>query len=212
MESSKPAPNLAYADVAQEMGIDIGNPRQVEDLISAIRYCELKYSPKKMSDDEICNEIGVSINTLARLKGTVYIQAASRIVMSEFANDAARADVRYRMFAVYQQRLVDALENIALIASGQPGRGAKKVASYRDQVSAFIALTENPIAKAYLSNTFLGESVELDEERYLEMRSKLLTKSQVLNLDTDTVIEGESRPVNADQARQPDRADHNQED
>jgi len=180
-----------YFEIIQGMGIDLSNYRQVEDLLSAIRYTEARYAEPRSREPELAEKLGIPLTTIQRLKGTRFVAAASRVVLAEFLTDNARSDARQLMFAIYQKYIPVALENVARIASCQMPDGVPKP-SYKDQVAAFRELVNNPMANAWLTNAFIGEAPVLDEDEYLGMRAKLLEHRAVLQLDSGAdTIEGE---------------------
>jgi hypothetical protein len=187
-----------YFDMIEAHGISIDNPRQMEDLLCAIRYTECRYSEPHLREEEICARIGAKQAMIGRLKGTKYIAAASRIVLAQFLTDEARRDARQLMFSIYQQYIPLALENVARIAACQMPDGVPKPA-YKEQVSAFREFANNPMAQAWLTNTFIGETPIADEDEYLQIREKLLQKSNVLKLDAPAV-DAEFRDVSREPA------------
>jgi len=54
--------------MAADMGYDITSPKEVENLIACIRYCDLSFSDRKLRDPEIADRLGISLHTLASLK------------------------------------------------------------------------------------------------------------------------------------------------
>jgi hypothetical protein len=191
-----------YLKQAESLGIDTGNPRQVEDLLACIRYCNIRFADRRLRDVDIADQIGLSIDQLLRLKATNTIKIATQIVLAEFMDDDARNDVRYRIFKSLQENMPLALANIAKIATGEPrlsDNGKMVRPHFRDQVAAFAVLSNNPMANAWLTNTFLGESTGSEEQTHLQMRDKLMQQKHV-NLDTLDVIEGQVKPVSVKNA------------
>lgn len=183
-----------YLEAATSLGYDITSPKSVRNLITALLYNEIWMFDRTLTDAEICQRIGVTRDQLIDLKNSEAHKVATRIMLAEFTNDKARQDVRYKLFGTYQEYMLKALTNIAKIASGEiiskTDEGKEIRAGFRDQVAAATLLINNPLANAWLSNTFYGEQQNNDEEAAQAYQQKLLGQSRVLNLDDDIVIEG----------------------
>ena len=179
-----------YFDMIESHGIKLSDVQDMRDLMLAIKYTECRYSEPLLHDDDIAEKIGAKMATIARIKYSRYITAASRIVLAEFLTDETRHDARQQMFSIYQKYIPLALENVARIAACQMPDGVPKPA-YKDQVAAFREFANNPMAQAWLTNTFIGEMPSSDEEEYLQIRNKLLRQKEVLKLDGPGIVEGE---------------------
>ena len=183
-----------YLEAATNLGYDITSPKSVRNLVTALLYNEIWMFDRTLTDAEICLKIGVTRDQLVELKNSEAHKVASRIMLAEFTNDKARQDVRFKLFHTYQEYMVKALTNIAKIASGEiiskTDEGKEIRAGFRDQVAAATLLINNPLANAWLSNTFYGEQQNNDEQAAQAYQNKLLGQSRILNLDEDVVIEG----------------------
>ena len=177
--------------MAQDMGYDIENPRAVDDLITCIKYCDLKFSNRRLTDDDIAERLGITKRLLVDIKTRDAIRVATKIALSEFLNDGVRTDIRAELFQIYQDNLPAVARNMSQIAKGaQIGVDAKGNpihAPFRDQVSAATLLLNNPLGNAFLANTFAGEMQSLEETAHLELRQNLLARGQIVDLDSDVV-------------------------
>lgn len=179
-----------YLDTAEKLGVNTTDPRDARDLLACLDYCLVAFSDRRLPDAAIADKIGVSYDQLLRLKSSRFIKIATQIVLSDSLADKSRTDVRASLFQAYQDYLPKATVNIARIAAGDTftsvsGKDIKP--PFRDQVSAYNTMITNPLASAWLSATFLGESGQLEETKHLDMRTKLLEKSKILSLDEDVI-------------------------
>lgn len=202
MEVQRPTNYLKFAE---SLGVDTDNPRQVEDLIACINYVSVKFTDRRLRDTDIVDQIGITYDQLLRLKVTNTYKIASRLVLAEFMTNKARSDVRNEMFQILQSYMPSALMNISRIAAGEPRMsddGKMVRPHYRDQVAAYTALINSPMANAWLANTFVGESTKPEELAHLDMRAKLLEDLHIPDLDTQDVVEAEVKPVAENQDAQ----------
>lgn len=179
-----------YLELAESLGVDTSNPRQVEDLIACINYFSVKFADRRLLDADIADQIGVSYDQLLRLNATNISKIASRLMLAEFMTNKARTDVRNEMFHILQTAMPSALLNITKIASGEArlsDEGKLVRPHFRDQIAAYAALVNSPLANAWLSNTFVSESTGSEEHAHLEMRTRLLQTGRIPNLDTQEV-------------------------
>jgi hypothetical protein len=188
---------MQYVELARSLGYDVTDPKSVRNLITAVKYCDLRFTDRKLTDRQICEQLGISFDLLVDLKHTDAVRIATQLVLAYFLEDEARNDIRAQLFQTYQDYMPKALLNIAKMAAGEViGKGIDEDgseydihAAARDQVAAATLLMNNPLATAWLQNTFIGESTNVDEAAHISMQQKLLSQAKVLNLDEP--IEGE---------------------
>lgn len=167
--------------IAAEMGYDVEDPLSAANLILCIKYNDLKFSDRSLTDAQIAAKLGVNKRLLVELKTSDAIKVGTRIVLAEFLTDEKRQEIRADLFQIYQDNLADVMRHIVEIAKGE------LPAPFRDQVSAAALMLENPLGNAFLVNTFVGETHSLEEAAHLDMRSKLLERGKVLDLDIDVI-------------------------
>ena len=172
------------------MGYDPTDIRDVENLVTAMRYTELRLSDRRITDPEICSQINITVNMLAELKRTEAMRVVTQMMLTEFWNEQSRKDIRARIFRSLHEGIPDTLDNVIKIAAGRPigkdDAGKNIHAQVRDQVAAATLLLNNPMADAWLKTTFVGEAIS---EEATPLDQAMLEQTRVLNLDD--VVDGE---------------------
>lgn len=189
----------SYLSVAADLGLDMSDDRKVRDFIQIIRFQDAKLkSPgkSKKSDMEICAELGIPDGLIAVQRKSEIWRIATQVVLAEFLTDSAREDMRNTLFSIYQEGIPLAMLNVMQIAQGrvvdEEGKLVTRQPSYTAQVQAFTAIIANPMAEAWLSNTFMGEQSPRDEEEHIKLRDGL---KRTASLQLDAPIEGEVQEV-----------------
>jgi hypothetical protein len=179
-----------YLELATSFGLDTSDPDKAHAFIQMLRFVDAKMqNPKRKGtggDMALCDELGIPQSLVAVWRNTDMHKIATRVVLAEFMTNESRQDVRNRLFALYQNWFPQALENTLRIAAGRvvgaDGQLAAKQPPYTAQVQAFQAISANPLAEAWLSNTFLGDAEKRDEVEHMELREALKQKP-ALQLD-----------------------------
>lgn len=187
-----------YIKRARELGIDVRDTNQVRQLLSSIRYCQLKFAPgPRRSERAIADELGVHETTIDEWRRKGYVGVASEIVLAQILDPDSMRDIRHELMVTLTQGIVPALRNIVRIAAGRPVEEGGHVPMDRDAVNAFSVISESKIADAYLTMMFRGNLDLEDDGETLARAQKLLGETTPLNLD---VIEADPIPVgNEDQ-------------
>lgn len=189
-----------YVKRAREMGIEVRDSNQVRQLLSSIKYCQLKFQPgRRRSEKDLAEELGVHETTIDDWRRKGYVAAASEIVLAMILDPNAMLDVRHELMGIMSTGFAPALRNIVRIASGVSDADGHKTMD-RDAVNAFNALAESKIADAYLSLLFRGSLDAGDDGETLERAQKLLGETPPLRLDTIDYMDAEAIPVGTTQS------------
>lgn len=189
-----------YVKRAREMGIEVRDSNQVRQLLSSIKYCQLKFQPgRRRSEKDLAEELGVHETTIDDWRRKGYVAAASEIVLAMILDPNAMLDVRHELMGIMSTGFAPALRNIVRIASGVADADGHKTMD-RDAVNAFNALAESKIADAYLSLLFRGSLDAGDDGETLERAQKLLGETPPLRLDTIDYMDAEAIPVGTTQS------------
>lgn len=193
---------VQYLKLAKELGLDTTNPALCEDLVIAVRFLEEKMKRPQGNRErmDIIESLGLpvakTVDIVTNKRETGVIKIAQEIVLALFLSDRSRQDLRVQLLAPYESLYAGAIENMLRIASGklldEEGNVGHQ-APYRDQVSAFTALSSTKVSEAFLRNVFLGEA-NLEEIDHLALQASLKEAPKVLKLDETTVVEASIFP------------------
>lgn len=197
-------PDLAanYVATAAKLGVNVTDFMDVRNFMLLLKFMEVKIQrPRGASSDLIvAEELGVPITLVNEHRNGRLWNVCLQVVLAEFMTNESRTDMRNKLFGLYQTFMPQALENMLRVASAQTlnERGVRSDIQPhpRDQVSAFVAISNNELAKAWLNNTFLGDTGPKDEEEHIAIRDGLRTTAK-LQLDMPTVVDGEASDVPA---------------
>jgi hypothetical protein len=189
-----------YTELARSMGLDIDNSFAVQQFVIALQYRVMTFADPKMSDRQFCERMSVTYDQLRHVRASDAYKAATRVALAEFMDDSARKLMQHSLFAIYQENMPKVLLNVANLAVGkeldedgnpvQDRSGNDRLVPERDQIAAATLFLTNPLASAWLNNTFTGES-QVIPDADLDLRARL-EGAQVLKLDAPAeVVEGE---------------------
>ncbi len=190
-----------YVEAARLEGVNVVDPYTVRTLLGCVEFVELVTTRKFKNQEQIAEAMGVSFGTLKGWIDSKLIEVATRIVLAEYFDDEARADMRNELYGTIRQYMPKALLNIARIAAGETftsknakGQEIDVHPGFREQVQAFDTMVKSPIGASYLTELLTGVSPKEGIDVNQQLREALRSKARVILLDEE-VIEGESREM-----------------
>jgi hypothetical protein len=210
-----PEQSHRYLELAAKLGLDTTDEHKVHGFITMLRWVDAKLKDPRVDrrvkggKQALAEELGIPYQTIAIYEKSDVHRIATQVALAEFMTNESRTDMRNRLFGLYQNWFPQALENTLRIAAGRVlganGQPAERQPAYTAQVQAFQAISANPLAEAWLNNTFLGEQEIKDEEEHVQLREALKQKPS-LQLDgpVDEPAAPAPEPIDVEWAPIPD--------